>query len=74
MGSNNFKNQTAALNLANMYLNDSSFIVYKCRQHSWRRDAQAEQITVFCDFSRETSEMMIKCCFISERYNVTLFL
>ena len=40
----------------------------------WRRDAQPEQINVFCDFSRETSEMMIKCGFICEWYNVSLFL
>ena len=40
----------------------------------WQRDAKPEQITVFCDLSRETSEMMIKCGFICERNNVMLFL
>ena len=40
----------------------------------WRRDAQPEQITVFCGFSGETSEMMIKFGFICEWYNVSLFL
>ena len=39
----------------------------------WRRDAQTEQITVFCDFSQKTSQMMIKCGFICERYTVMLF-
>ena len=34
----------------------------------WRREAQTEQITVFCDFSLETSEIVIKCGFICERY------
>ena len=40
----------------------------------WQRDAQPEQITVFCDFIQETSEMIIKCGFICDRYNVSLFL
>ena len=40
----------------------------------WGRDAQPEQITVLCDLSQETSEMMIKRGFICESYNVSMFL
>ena len=40
----------------------------------WRREAQHELIAVFCDFSQETSEIVIKRGFICERYNASLFL